>query len=68
MLVLSRRRGEELVIVTETGEEIIIVAVETTGGQVRLGIHAPQSMKIWRREIYKAAQGEKNHVSTEHPA
>ena len=47
MLVLSRKKGEEIVI----GEEIRITVVEVRGDKVRLGISAPRCMRVDRVEI-----------------
>jgi carbon storage regulator len=47
MLVLSRKIGERIVI--EPGIEIEVV--EVRGGKVRLGIEAPQEVRIYRSEI-----------------
>lgn len=47
MLVLSRKIGERIVI--EPGIEIAIVDVR--GGKVRLGIQAPEDVRIFREEI-----------------
>ncbi|HEU0265267.1 MAG TPA: carbon storage regulator [Geobacterales bacterium] len=44
MLVLTRRVGEMVSI----GEDIIIKVVEVRGGQVRLGIAAPEELNISR--------------------
>jgi carbon storage regulator len=47
MLVLSRRLGEEIVI----DGNIRVTVVEMKGGQVRLGIVAPRSVSVLRREL-----------------
>jgi len=47
MLVLSRRVGEEIVI----GDNIRVVLVGTRGNAVRLGVIAPRSVPVDRREI-----------------
>jgi carbon storage regulator CsrA len=47
MLVLSRRPGEEIVI----DGHIRITLVGIKGGQVRLGITAPRSVSVLRREL-----------------
>lgn len=47
MLVLSRKIGERILI--EPGIEIAIVDVR--GGKVRIGVEAPQDIRIHRSEI-----------------
>lgn len=47
MLVLSRKVNEEIVI----GENIRITVVKVAGNKVRLGISAPNSVGIRRKEI-----------------
>lgn len=49
MLVLSRRTGESIVIDVEDGIEITVL--ETGTNSVRLGIKAPRSVDVWRKEI-----------------
>ena len=48
MLVLSRQKGESLVI----GDDIEIWVVDIRGGKVRLGITAPAHVAVHRKEIY----------------
>ena len=48
MLVLSRRPDESLFI----GDDIKITVLDIRGGQVRLGIVAPESIKVHREEVY----------------
>lgn len=48
MLVLSRRENEQ-VLFPELG--ITIKVIKTKGNQVRLGISAPESIKILRGEL-----------------
>ncbi len=55
MLVLSRQKDESLMI----GDDIEIVIVDVKGGKVRLGINAPRSVSVHRKEIYEAIQREK---------
>lgn len=52
MLVLTRKFGEKIVIQYADGKEVIIQYVELKGNSVRLGIDAPQDVKIWREELY----------------
>lgn len=49
MLVLSRRKGESIVIDVEEGIEITVL--EASPGTVRLGIRAPRSIDVWRKEV-----------------
>ncbi len=49
MLVLSRRKGESVII----GGEVTITVVEVRGDQIRLGIDAPRSVKVYREEVYR---------------
>lgn len=47
MLVLSRKKTEEITI----GDSITVKVIEIRGGLVRLGIAAPEEMKILRTEL-----------------
>ena len=69
MLILSRRVNEKIVI----GDDIVISVVEVRGDQVKLGIEAPQSVKVFREEVYIAIQDENrkaaaSSTATELPA
>lgn len=52
MLVLSRKKGESVVIQDEI--EITILGVD--GDNVRIGISAPKNVDIFRKEIYLSIQ------------
>lgn len=54
MLALTRRVGESIII----GNDIEITIVEVKGDQVRIGINAPKSVKILRKEIFEEIQAE----------
>ncbi len=54
MLVLSRRKDETIMI----GDEVEITIVDVRGDTVRLGIKAPRSVSVHRKEIYDAIQAE----------
>jgi carbon storage regulator len=56
MLVLSRQRDESIMI----GDDVEIIIVDVRGDKVRLGITAPKSIPVHRREIYDAIQREKS--------
>jgi len=55
MLILTRSQGETIYI----GDDIRITVLGTNGGQVRLGIDAPQNIEVHREEIYQRIQLEK---------
>lgn len=54
MLVLTRKAGESIII----GDEIDLKIISVEGDQVKLGIDAPRSVKVYRSEIYKAIKEE----------
>ena len=49
MLVLSRRLGEAIVI----GDSIHLTIVDVGGGKVKLGIDAPEEVRIDREEVFQ---------------
>jgi len=49
MLILSRKKDESIVI----GDNITISVVDIKGDQVKLGIDAPNDVKVFRQEVYK---------------
>ncbi|MFC1738776.1 carbon storage regulator CsrA [Planctomycetota bacterium] len=55
MLVLSRQRDESIMI----GDDVEITIVDVRGDKVRLGITAPKSIPVHRKEVYNAIQKEK---------
>jgi len=54
MLVLSRQRDETIMI----GDEIEITVVDIRGDKVRLGINAPRTIHVHRKEVYEAIRRE----------
>jgi carbon storage regulator len=54
MLVLSRKKGESIVIDDQI--EVTVIGVE--GDVIKLGIEAPKNISIHRKEIYLAIQEE----------
>ena len=48
MLVLSRKRSQEIVI----GNNIRIVVIDTQNDKARIGVEAPRDVSVHRREIY----------------
>ncbi len=63
MLVLSRRKDETIMI----GDTVEITVVDVRGDTVRLGITAPRSVSVHRKEIYDAIQAE-NVAAVQEPA
>lgn len=52
MLALSRKQNESLVI----GNDIEITILEVKGDQVKIGINAPKSISVYRKELYEQIQ------------
>ena len=53
MLVLSRKRGEGIVI----GDGVEVTVLEVSGNRVKLGIAAPAEMPIHREEVAERIGG-----------
>lgn len=52
MLALSRKKDEAIII----NNDIEITVIEIKGDQVKLGISAPKSVPIYRKEVYMQIQ------------
>lgn len=63
MLVLSRKRGEAVIV----GDDVAITVLAIQGNQVRIGVSAPRSVSVHREEIYLriAAEREDREQSVE---
>jgi len=59
VLVLTRRAGERI----EIGEDIVLEIVEVRQGQVRLGIHAPARVPIFREEVARQIREENRRAA-----
>ena len=59
MLVLSRQRDETIMI----GDDIEITVVDIRGDKVRLGITAPKSIAVHRKEVYEAIKRENRQAA-----
>jgi carbon storage regulator len=55
MLVLTRKSNQSIMI----GDEIEISVLSVMGDKVRIGIQAPRSVPVYRREVYVAIQRER---------
>lgn len=52
MLALSRKQDESIMI----GSDIEITVLEVKGDQIKIGVKAPKSVPIYRKEIYTQIQ------------
>ncbi|MDP4098597.1 carbon storage regulator CsrA [Paenibacillus sp. P96] len=52
MLVLSRKKGESIII----QDHIEVTVLEVDGDTVRIGISAPKHVDIFRKELYVSIQ------------
>ena len=52
MLVLTRKKGETIMI----GDQIEVKVIAVDGDQVKLGVVAPKSVKVHRSEVFEAIQ------------
>jgi carbon storage regulator len=48
MLVLTRKTNQGIVI----GENIVVTVIDVLPGRVRLGVRAPKTVRVHRREVY----------------
>ena len=64
MLVLTRQLNEEIVI----GGNIILSIVSIQRDRVRIGIQAPDNLRIDRKEVYLRRLEEQEQVSLGEPA
>ena len=55
MLVLTRKANQSIMI----GDEIEISVLAIMGEKVRIGIQAPRSIPVFRKEVYLEIQGER---------
>lgn len=52
MLVLARKKNESIMI----GDHIEVKILAVEGDQVKLGIVAPKTVKVYRAEVFQAIQ------------
>lgn len=62
MLILKRKIGESLMI----GEDVEITILEREGDTIKLGVSAPRSIRVFRKEIYEEIKAE-NQTALQHP-
>lgn len=49
MLVLARKTNESIII----NDSIEVIVIDIKGDQIKLGINAPRTIKIYRKEVYE---------------
>lgn len=59
MLALSRKQNESIMI----GDDVEVTVLEIKGDQVKLGIGAPKSIGVYRKEIYLQIEEENKHAA-----
>jgi carbon storage regulator len=63
MLILSRKVNEKIMI----GEDISVSIIEVRGDQVRLGVDAPKTVKVFRQEVFDAIRAENLAAAESNP-
>ena len=54
MLVCSRKVNEKIIITAPDGTQIVLMMVEVRGDKARIGIAAPTSWTVHRKEVQNA--------------
>jgi creatinine deaminase len=63
MLVLARQRDQTVII----GDDIEVTVVDIRGDKVRLGVNAPRSVSVHRKEVYDAIRKENRSAARINP-
>ncbi|MDR2144528.1 MAG: carbon storage regulator CsrA [Treponema sp.] len=63
MLILSRKINEKIMI----GSDISISIIEIRGDQVRIGVDAPKTVKVFRQEVFDAIMAENKAAAQSNP-
>lgn len=63
MLILSRKVNEKIMI----GDDISVSIIEVRGDQVRIGVDAPKTVKVFRQEVYDAIRAENKAAAESRP-
>ena len=63
MLILSRKVDEKIVI----GDDISVSIVEIRGDQVRIGVDAPKTVKVFRQDVFDAIKAENRAAAESKP-
>jgi carbon storage regulator CsrA len=57
MLILNRKETQSIVITTEAGEEIELSILEIKGKYAKVGIQAPSTVTVDRKEVHERKKG-----------
>jgi len=63
MLILSRKKGESLII----GEDVVLTVLDVRGDKIRLGIEAPREIPVHRMEVAEAIAREQQVKAASNP-
>jgi carbon storage regulator len=63
MLILSRRINEKIMI----GDDVSISIIEIRGDQVRVGVEAPKTVKVFRQEVFDSIKAENKAAAESKP-
>ena len=63
MLILSRKVNEKIMI----GDDISVSIIEIRGDQVRVGVDAPKTVKVFRQEVFDAIKAENRAAADSSP-
>ncbi len=61
MLALARKVNESIVI----GNDVEVTILEIKGDQIKIGVSAPKSVPIYRKELYDQIQEENKRAGAE---
>lgn len=62
MLALSRKKGESIIL----NNDIELTILEVKGDQVKIGVNAPKSVPVYRKEVYLQIQQENQEAAAEY--
>jgi carbon storage regulator len=63
MLILSRRVNEKIMI----GDDVSVSIIEIRGDQVRVGVDAPKTVKVYRQEVFDSIKAENKAAAESKP-
>jgi carbon storage regulator len=64
MLILTRKRDESILILCPGGECVEILVSKIENERVKLGVNAPQSVRIFRKEVYDTGGEVRSKIHT----